>query len=57
MREIFDCKISVADYLSFFRTYMIGNLSIEKDLGIACIIKAAGIRSSFSGWKDLLNRT
>jgi hypothetical protein len=33
MREIFDCKISVADYLSFFRTYMVGNLSIEKDLG------------------------
>lgn len=44
MREIFDCKISVADYLSFFRTYMVGNLSIEKDLGMLYIIKVDGIR-------------
>lgn len=33
MREVFDCRITVADYLSFFRSYMVGDLSIEKDLG------------------------
>lgn len=47
MREIFDCKISVADYLSFFRTYMIGNLSIEKDLGIIYDMKVGGIKLNF----------
>jgi hypothetical protein len=33
MAEVFDCRITVADYLSFFRGYMVGDLSIEKDLG------------------------
>ena len=33
MNEVFRCNISVQDYLSFFRMYMFGNLSIEKDLG------------------------
>lgn len=33
MREIFESRISVADYLSFFRGYMFGDLSIEKELG------------------------
>ena len=33
MNEVFQCRISVSDYLSFFRAYMFGDLSIEKDLG------------------------
>ncbi len=33
MAEVFDCRITVGDYLSFFRNYMFGDLSIEKDLG------------------------
>ena len=33
MAEVFSCRISVGDYLSFFRSYMSDDLSIEKDLG------------------------
>lgn len=33
MIEIFSASIGVNEFLSFFKNYMFGNLSIEKDLG------------------------